>query len=165
MKKINFNRQFPNLQSHSSLFACNPLACFQLSPGFFDYNQSLLPKINTQKHYQIKLTTLFINSGSLLARLLTPSAKKPGGSSLSNYISQTVFFANYPSLKKPAKIINQSGSNQVTITANYANWPTPSPIGGNRTYFFNARKCSWKKQYKSTRRQSSSNRKRSKRER
>lgn len=142
MKKINFNLFNRLFDSHQSLFPLSnfePLPHPPFSAGIFDYfsipNQLILSRNRGKKRYQIKLKSEFSNSGSHLARLLLLRAKKtsqsnsgfpqipfePNSSSLSNYINLTGFITNYPFLKKQAKIINQTRSNHVTITANYAN--------------------------------------------
>ena len=94
-----------------------------------------LTVIYSQKHYQIKPKSKFNQSGSHIVKLLNSRAKRtrqiPVGSPQiaavpnrfyrSDYITPTVFNPISLFLKKPVKITNQSGSDNITIAAIYAN--------------------------------------------
>lgn len=145
MKKNIFfllNHIFNNFNNHKPLFPqfnFRPLLHPSFSTGIFDCfsnpNQLILAKKRVKKHYQIKLIIRFIKYGTHLARLLLPQTKKTdrlaaafpqisaksNDSNLSKHISLTALAFIYLFLKKQAKIINQSRSNNVMITANYAN--------------------------------------------
>jgi len=94
-----------------------------------------LTVIYSQKHYQIKPKSKFNQSGSHIVKLLNSRAKRtrqiPVGSPQiaavpnrfyrSDYIISTGFSPISLFLKKPLKLIKQTGSNPITIAANLCN--------------------------------------------
>jgi len=140
MKKINFNlfnRLFNRRRSPLPPSNYAPLFHPLFSAGFFDHsstpNQLILTKNIDKKHYQVKLMTRFIKSGSHCAGLLLKQIGKigqlasgfpqitnqPTKTTLSNYISNPRLPAESPLLKKPVKITSQSGSNNINSFSDY----------------------------------------------
>ena len=130
-----FNRLFDSSRSRFPPFNFLLLPHLPFSTGLFNsfpvLNQLILTKNIGKKHYQVKLKPRFDISGTKPARLLSLSRQKicfspirfpqfpimPNRVSLSNHINKASLPAKSPFLKSPAKITNQSGSNNVTISA------------------------------------------------
>ncbi|OGD57512.1 hypothetical protein A3I57_01835 [Candidatus Beckwithbacteria bacterium RIFCSPLOWO2_02_FULL_47_23] len=138
MKKMNTKLNFPIISvagSNFCLFSPHPLNQLAQKYSFLTAKRLFLTVIYSQKHYQIKPKSKFNQSGSHIVKLLNSRAKRtrqiPVGSPQiaavpnrfyrSDYIISTGFSPISLFLKKPLKLIKQTGSNPITIAAIYAN--------------------------------------------
>src|SRR3989338_7477223 len=149
MKKMNTKLNFPIISVAGSNFCLflnrSQTPTRQLFPRPFNQPVKKWPfeapkglfltVIYSQKHYQIKPKSKFNQSGSHTVKLLNSRAKRtrqiPVGSPQiaavpnrfyrSDYIISTGFSPISLFLKKPLKLIKQTGSNPITIAAIYAN--------------------------------------------
>lgn len=115
-----------------SAFPFHPLFTPVNFNGFLSQNRRILTIRTNQKDHQIKLNLQLSQSGSLLNRLLRTmgqffslcrqkfphSAGKLSLIAKSNYISQNPNDQVFVLLKKSTELINQSGSNNISISAN-----------------------------------------------